>query len=259
MPALRTVLYALLILSVGAAAFFGVSRWRDQQMFREVIAANIEAPRETGAFVEELNSWVYNKEGFAQCQARYVWDPLGATPAQIFAEGGDCADKSRLLSAMLESVGISSTLVMLQPCRECAPTHTIVNAYLDGDRIAADPVYDLVFPDPGGGYYGVAEVRDEPDILQRRLAELQHLRGPDDKINFHDPDEMKYGFPKTVNWDRDPVFRTAGAALATVTDEPFLVRRPHLLEDPKLILMWASLGLAAACGILLLLIRWRAR
>lgn len=259
MRVLRLVLSLFVVLFLGAAGYFGVSRWQDQQMFREVIAENVAAPTDTAAFVQELNSWVYHKEGFEQCQARYVWAPLGPTPAQVFDAGGDCADKSRLLSAMLGSVGIPSTLVMLHPCRDCAPTHTIVNAYVAGDSIAADPVYDLVFPDPSGGYYGVQEVRDDPQILLQRLTELKQLRGPRDKIRFHADNEMKYGFPKTVNWDRDPVFRTAGAALASITDEPFLITRPRLMEDPKLFLAWASLGFAAACAILLLLIRRRPR
>ncbi|MEE4349829.1 MAG: hypothetical protein V2J26_06330 [Pacificimonas sp.] len=257
---LRLLIAAIMVGALAASLFFGFSRWQDQEVYREVIATEIAEPVGTGAFVEALNRWVYNKEGFAQCQARYVWDPLGSTTMQIFELGGDCSDKSRLLAAMLKSVGMESTLVMLQPCRDCASTHTVVNAETaDGDLVSADPVYDLVFPDPGGGYYGVAEVRDDPSILERRLAELSIERGPADKINFHDPDEMKYGFPKTVNWDRDGLFRTAGAGVAMLTDEPFLVQRPHFFEDPKLFLTMASLGLAALCGILLVLFPARRR
>ncbi|MBZ6379286.1 hypothetical protein B5C34_08555 [Pacificimonas flava] len=260
MPALRALLLFLIAAGVAGAAFFGLSRWNDQQAFRSVIRTEMTEPVGTGAFVEDLNHWVYNKEGFAQCQDRYVWDPLGATPMQIFEAGGDCADKSRLLSAMLASVGMDSTLVMLQPCRSCAPTHTIVNAELSGgDLMAADPVYDLVFPDPAGGYFGVAEVRDRPAILAARLEQLKRQRGPEDKINFHSEDEMKYGFPKTINWDRDPAFRTAGGLVGAVTDEPFLVQRPHFFEDPKLFLTLFFLGIAAASSVLLLLIDWRRR
>ena len=253
--ALRLFLIALVAAGLIAAGYFGFSRWQDQEVFRDTIAANVVEEPGTGAFVEELNSWVYNKEGFAQCQARYVWDPLGATPMQIYEEGGDCADKSRLLSAMLDSVDMDSTLVMLQPCRTCPATHTIVNAETEtGDLVAADPVYDLVWPDEAGGYYGVAEIRDEPALLERRLTELKRLRGPEDKINFHSEDEMKYGFPKTVNWDRDPVFRAAGAVVGNLTDEPYLVDRPRLFEDPKLFLMWGGArpgggrGDSAVCG-----------
>lgn len=251
MPLIRAVLALFIAIGLAAGLFFARERQEDQNMFRGVIAANIDAPRGTGAFVEELNSWVYNKEGFAKCGARYVWAPLGPTPMQVFEEGGDCSDKSRLLSAMLDAVDIDSTLVMLQPCRTCASTHTIVNAYVAGDTVAADPVYDIVWPDSAGGYYGVAEIRDQPALLQNRLAELKRQRPIPDKINYHSEDEMKYGFPKTVNWDRDPVFRTMGTAVSWFTDEPYLIDRPRLFEDPKLFLSWAGFGLAALAGVLL--------
>ncbi|MGB3722975.1 MAG: hypothetical protein WA979_09180 [Pacificimonas sp.] len=257
MKMFRIILLFMATLGLAMALFFGISRHQDQSLFRDTITANITAPMGTGAFVEELNSWVYSKEGFAQCKARYVWDPLGATPMQIYEAGGDCSDKSRLLSAMLDSVDMDSTLVMLQPCRTCAATHTIVNAEAGGDIVAADPVYDMVWPDPAGGYYGVAEIRDDNDILMERLEALKRERPVPDKINFHSPDEMKYGFPKTVNWDRDGLFQLIGGAVARLTDEPYLIDRPRIFEDPKLFLMWAGLGLASFSGILLILFRRR--
>ena len=258
MTIFRYILLALVALCLAAAAWFGYSRWQDQEAFRDVIRTAIISEPGTGPFVEELNEWVYRKEGFAQCQARYVLPPLGPTPMQIFREGGDCSDKSRLLSAMLDSVDMDSTLVMLQPCQDCASTHTVVNAYADdGDVIVADPVYDIVFPDPQGGYYGVAEIRDQPDVLAERLALLKRLRGPYDKIQKHSRDEMKYGFPKTINWDRDPVFRTAGSLVASFTDEPYLVQRPRIMEDPKLFLTIMSLALAAFFALVLFFVRRR--
>ena len=242
MSILKSVFLALLLLSIACAAFFTIS-WRlDQNFFKSVIAAEIHSSIGTGTFIEELNRFVYRKEGFEQCSASYVWEPLGPTERQVYNEGGDCADKSRLLSAMLRSVRMDSTLVMLQPCRSCPPTHTIVEATTyGGDRVAADPVYDIVWPDPSGGYYGVAEIRDEPLILTERLSDLKRLRGPEDKINFHSRDEMKYGFPKTINWDRDLIFAALGAAFGTFVEEPFLITRPHMFESPKLFLATVSL------------------
>ncbi len=257
MKVFRLVLLTMAALGLAIALFFGLSRYQDQNVFRDTIAANISAPVGTGKFVEQLNTWVYNKEGFAQCTARYVWDPLGATPMQIYEAGGDCSDKSRLLSAMLDSVGMDSTLVMLQPCRTCASTHTIVNAQVDGDVVAADPVYDMVWPDPRGGYYDVADIRDDNAILMDRLEELKRQRPLPDKIHFHSPDEMKYGFPKTINWDRDGLFSALGGIVGQFTDEPYLVQRPRIFEDPKLFLMWAGLGIASLAGILLILFRRR--
>jgi|TARA_R100000501_G_scaffold13654_3_gene24905 disulfide bond formation protein DsbB len=259
MRALKFLLIAILVVGLAVGAWFGWQRHQEQALFRETIAANITAPTGTGLFVEQLNHWVYNKEGFEQCQARYVWSPLGATPLQIYQQGGDCSDKSRLLSAMLDSVGMDSTLVMLSPCRTCASTHTIVNAEVKGDVVAADPVYDIVWPDPAGGYRGVAEIRDDPAILAERLAELKRLRPLPDKIHFHSPDEMKYGFPKTVNWDRDAVFAGIGGIVGQFTDEPYLVQRPRIFEDPKLFLMWVGLVPAGVAAILLVLLRRRLR
>ena len=123
--------------------------------------------------------------------------------------------------------------------------------------VAADPVYDIVWPDPAGGYYGVAEIRDDPELLADRLAELKRQRPVPDKINYHSSDEMKYGFPKTVNWDRDANFQRLGGFVGTLTDEPYLIDRPRIFEDPKLFLMWAGLLVAGGAGILLVLFRRR--
>jgi hypothetical protein len=251
------LLLLLTFLSLCCAAALSISRSRDTAVFRDVIAREIEAPVGTGQFVAELTAWVYAKEGFAKNHSHFLWPALGATPMQIFQEGGDCADKSRLLSAMLGAAGIESSLVMLQPCQSCEPTHTVVHAYVNGDTVLADPVYNVVWPDDAGGYLDARDLSRNPDELADRLAELRHKRGPKDKINFYSSDEMQYAFPKTINWDASPILSLAGDAVGLFVDDKYLVFRPRFLEDPKLFLKLAALGAAAFFALLLALLRMR--
>lgn len=208
----------------------------------------------TGQDIERLNELIYSTGGFAKNENYFFLPSLGPTPLQIMQTGGDCADKSRLLAAILDEMNIPATLVMLAPCDSCPFGHTVVEAQTKDGAIVVDPVYNISFPSPDGRYHGIQNLRDNSSILQARLDELILQRGPDDKIAFYrlGADGMHYSYPVTVNWEKNSLTQFIGSLLANYVEEPSLVYRPRWLEDPKLLIA-GLLGIIFLCSLGLLL------
>lgn len=251
------LIYFLLIASIAAffcAALLFISIKLDQRILDRAIAGQINAKPGSGELVEELNHWVYNNQGFAKNKGYFFFRRLGPTPIHVLQSGGDCSDKSRLLAALLKRFGMDSTLVMLHACDGCKATHTIVEARYEGGRMAADPVFDIVFPARNGRFYGVKNLKENSSILISRLDELTARRGSDSKIAFYKRDSESYSWPKTINWEKNSILQKVAAMIERRGIDPFLVRRPHFLEDPKLFLMYVSMFLGAGtAGVALLL------
>lgn len=249
--------YFFLIFSLAAficAGLMSISIKRDQRILDRAITGQVNAKPGSGELVEELNHWVYSNQGFAKNKGYFIFRKLGPTPVQVLQSGGDCSDKSRLLAALLKRSGMDATLVMLHACKGCKATHTIVETRYEGGRMAADPVFDIVFPAGNGRYLGVAELRQNPSILAARLDELTARRGPDSKTAFYKRDSESYSWPKTINWEKNRVMQKVAAMIDKRGQDPFLVMRPHFLEDPKLFLMYALLFLGVATGGVALLL-----
>jgi transglutaminase-like putative cysteine protease len=60
------------------------------------------------ARIRAVNDWVYHNKGFDKNDQYFVVSALGPTPIQVMAQGGYCAEKSRLVAAMLDSIGIDA-------------------------------------------------------------------------------------------------------------------------------------------------------
>lgn len=242
---LQLILATVTLLFAFSGIFFTVSRHNDMNSLREIIRNDIKGEPGTGEFVEELTQWIYFNKGFAKNKQYYFWSKLGPTPGQIIDTGGDCADKSRLLAAMLKSVDMNSTLVMLYGYDNCDATHTVVEANYGNNLMAADPVYNMVFPKGNGQYWGIKDLRDKPFLLTGRLDQLKKEKGERNKIAFYKRDIETYSWIKTINWDSSVLTRLAGRIVAFFSAEPFLVRRPHFLEDPKLFISIIFFGFGA--------------
>lgn len=243
--------YFFMFISLAAfasAALLLISIKMDEKILDQAIADQLVSPPNTGAFVEELNHWVYNNEGFAKNNGYFLIKKLGATPVQVLEAGGDCTDKSRLLAALLKRFGMESTLVMLDACEGCAATHTIVEARYEGGRMAADPVFDIVFPAGNGRFYGVKELRQNPSIVISRLNELVNQRGSNSKVAFYKRETESYNWPNTINWEKNRVLQKMAILIKKIGYDPSLIMRPHFMEDPKLFLLYLSLFLGVATG-----------
>jgi hypothetical protein len=201
--------------------------------------------------VARLTRWVFHNQGFSENHRFFVWPRLRATPVQVLETGGDCADKSRLLAAMLRRIGIPATMVMCFDPRTRQPVHTVVEAAIGpGEYMVADPVYDLVFPRPTGGYFGLSDLRRDPEILQHRVAELIRERPRNAPIRSYRREVSVYGLASTFNWNKNILTRVALAVIQPFYgDGVYRLPRPAVLEEPQLALatLLSLVAVGAAC------------
>ncbi len=196
------------------------------------------------ARIRIINDWVYHNHGFGKNNQFFVVPALGPTPVQVLETGGDCGDKSRLVSAMLRELGIQSGLVMIFSCRDCMPIHTLVEARYEGGRMVVDPIWDIDYPAADGRFLGVRDLAGT-SLGRDRLAQLQLQRGTADKIRWMPENEATFDFAKPLNWDKNLVTRFAAYGLSLLGYDPGQLFRPQFLEDPKLALTLALLAVAA--------------
>lgn len=246
------------VCGIASASFLAGSEYLDRQTLRTIalqVTQGIESP---GKKVSALNEWVYQNQGFAKNRRGLPgFSRLGPTPMQVLEHGGDCADKSRLLSAMMETLGMQSSLAMLYPCLDCPPVHTVVVADIGEVRTLADPVFNITFPRPDQGFYSVEELVNDPSLLHNRLQELRLDRGPKDKILYYRESNHRYDYLTTINWRANFLTRSAGNVLRSLGIEARYAPRPMWLENPKRALAILSLMVAAAGAIFWLIVRSR--
>jgi hypothetical protein len=250
---LQKIVLLLSFLSWVGVLFFFISSSLDHRKLDQAIRGQINTSLSKEAQVAALNTWTYYNRGFAKNRDFYIFKNLGPTPVQVLKDGGDCADKSRLLSSLLTQIGIDSTLVMLYD-NKGNPTHTVVEARLGNNRMVADPVFNLVFPIGNGKHYGIEDLKNDPDILINRILKLGKLDGKNSKVTFYQTASENYSWPKTINWDKNPILKKIAALIRLTGTDPYLIRRPHFLEDPKSFLMYISLLLGLSFGCLFLVL-----
>jgi hypothetical protein len=199
------------------------------------------------------NRWVYRNKGFGKNPHVFVSRRLGPTATHVLDLGGDCADKSRLTMALLDRAGVPSTLAMLYGSADGPPTHVIVEARYEHGRMAVDPVFDIDFPADATGerYFGIKELRADPKILVDRVRELSEQRGAsDDKVSYYKLATEHYSHARTMNLDKNALTRAVAALLERLGQDPTLVPRPVVLEDPiRLCAMGATIAGSAAVTI----------
>lgn len=261
MRLLRGVTGLLVVLLLGLAVVSGAAYRRDQA----TLAAHAEALTRTATAADDkalaLLHFVYGQHGFAKNKGYYMLPQLGPTPLEVYERGGDCADKSRLLSAMLREVGLPSTLAMCFD-HEGRPTHTVVDAVLpDGQHMLLDPIWDLHFPrEAPHQYYSLLDLRRRPELLFERLAVVTASAADDAKIRRYNRAHDIYDHATTLNWEKSWMMRTIrDVYFGDEGDAVHAVPRPLWLEEPKVFVAYAAAG--AALGVLGLwgLIEWVVR
>ncbi len=100
----------MLIIFTGAIPFacaIGLCfTWRADNALLRTQAMAITAHLDTdSARIRAVNDWVYHNQGFDKNHHYFLVPALGPTPVQVIQHGGDCADKSRLVAAMLNNLG----------------------------------------------------------------------------------------------------------------------------------------------------------
>ena len=227
----NTLIFLALIFFVAAQLTY-MSYKKDMLLLKSIVYTHI-SPQYSPTLFESANHWVYQNQGFKKNHDFFLLPALGPTPIQVLEKGGDCADKSRLLMILLESVGIDSSLVMLYGADGQTATHTILEVRDAQIKAIADPVFDIVFPKPNNSYYGLQELRKNPVILPNRLDELVKIRGDKNKVAFYKRADETYQFATTVNWNKNALLRYVASSLEKMGIDANTVRRPHFLDDPK--------------------------
>jgi len=205
-----------------------------------------------------LLDWVFHNRGFHENDRYFLLPQLRATPMQVVEGGGDCADKSRLLSSLLREVGIASTMLMCFDPRTGAPTHTVVEAKIeDNSFMVVDPVYRLWFPRPDGqGYYDLPALRRDPRILNSRLDDLLAVAAPRNPLHSYNRRSAVYDRATAINWNKNAVTRFLHDRIRAVKgDAVHRIPRPILLEEPKLFVAFALIVLGSVCCASALAIR----
>jgi len=233
-----------------AAAIICFAAYRvDSYILRTVaktLTASLASPDEKAL---ALNHWIHAHLPTARNRGYFGWSRLRATPVQVLDGGGDCADKSRLLSTMLRNIGIPATMAMLFDPKTGDSTHTVVEARIGKPEfMVLDPSFDLSFPnETHDGYLGLLDLRRDPGALHRRLAELQLTHAWPALCYFYPESYAPYDRASTVNWNKNALTRWLGGALfAWAGDDMYHWSRPVASEEPKLLVGLISLAIAGA-------------
>jgi hypothetical protein len=239
---LITILGAVLaVIQLAAALGIYVSWEQDNSVLRQQALEITRGLRNDAERALAVNNWVYHNKGFERNRSYFLLPQLGPTPLQVFESGGFCADKSRLVAAMLNELGIRAGLFMLSPCAECVPKHTVVEAVYEQGRMVIDPIWNLHYQD-GNKLLGVAELagRDRARQYVQQLRQIEHI--PHDAViekiqRMSEEDahsNFTFDFAKSMNWDRNWATEAAAVILQAAGISPENMMRPRLLEDPKL-------------------------
>ena len=193
--------------------------------------------------VESLKGLPVKDFSALQEDSRYFLLPifsfLRPMPRQVMEQGGDCADRSRLVIRMLRLHGIEASKWALYT-KEMKSVHAVVELEAEAGKMVADPLYGVWFPRPGGGYYDIKELRQSPSILQVRIQTLlrEGVRPGSSDLKSYPIDEYTYQYAKSINWEKWavtwPLYKTLIIIMGPSVDN---FQRPMLVEAPQLMVV----------------------
>lgn len=199
----------------------------------EEIVADIQEPAQK---VLRLNSWVSRHLTTARNNGYFFVARLRATPLQVLQGGGDCADKARLLAAMLREIDIPASMALCFNPQTGQPSHTVVESQPEpGSHMLVDPAYELYYPKPDGqGYYGLLELRKHPERLQERLTYVWETVPRFRPLHWYQPQIASFIGLSTINWRRNRITSLARDLLfLAIGPNVYRLPRPLFLEEPK--------------------------
>ncbi len=235
--ATRIILWVVVFCGLtGSVAAFVCYR-RDDGHLRVAAHSVLDDERSAEDRALTLMYWVHHHTTTAKSNEYFVIPALGAPPMQVLEHGGDCTDRSRLLTALLHAMNIPATMALCFNKETGRPSHTVVEAQVGPDAyMVLDPTYKLWFPKPdASGYYGLLDLRRDPDILDRRVderwAEIPRYR----PIHWYNRKRAAYDQASTFNWNRNAITRIAHDLLwIWMQDDLYRIRRPLIIESPQL-------------------------
>lgn len=229
---------------------------RDQRAIGRATRCLVAPDQPADLKVVTLTEWVYASTRSTRNDRTFVLPGMRATAWQILVGGGDCADKARLLVAMLASLGIPASPVMLFDPATGLPSHTVVEAeYAPGLRMVVDPSFNLVFPRTEGGYHDLLSLRADPHAAEDRVRQTRAVAPWPAKVMFYRMDTAGYDGASTIHWNRNLLTRLCFATLHPfLTDRVYQLRRPALAENPAKLCGVLAMAAGAVLAIALRLI-----
>ena len=216
--------------------------------------------------VESLKGLPVKDFSAMQQDSRYFLLPifsfLRPMPRQVMEQGGDCADRSRLVIRMLRLHGISASKWALYT-KEMKSVHAVVELEAEAGKMVADPLYGLWFPRPDGGYYDIKELRQSSSILQGRIQTLlrEGVRPGSSNLKSYPIDEYTYQYAKSINWEKWVVTLPLYKALSIIIGPSIEnLQRPVFVEAPQLmVVMMAALLQGGVLAAYVLAVKTRKR
>ncbi len=186
---------------------------------------------------------------------------LRATPRQIAERGGDCSDRSRLIVNLLHTREIhAAKWALYSP--QMHPVHAVVEVETERGKMVVDPLFGVWFPRPDGGFYGIEDLRKNPQILRDRVQYFQQrgIRPGRDNIAAYPLDLFVYDQARTFNWEKSSALHWIYQALHRLIGERANhVLRPRWLEVPSLFL-FSTVTMLQLCVLAIgIVVAWRAR
>ena len=193
--------------------------------------------------VESLKGLPVKDFSALQQDSRYFLLPifsfLRPMPRQVMEQGGDCADRSRLVIRMLRLHGIGASKWALYT-KEMKSVHAVVELEAETGKMVADPDFGLWFPRSSGGYYGIRELRQSPNILRDRVqsfVEQGKRPGAVDLLKYP-LNDYTYEYAKSINWEKWavtwPLYKALSIILGPSIDN---LQRPAFVEAPQLMVV----------------------
>lgn len=188
-----------------------------------------------------------------------LFRPLRPAPWQVIEKGGDCADRSRAVIALLRLRGIHASKWALYDAHG-ESVHAVLEADVESGKMVVDPLFGLWFPRPQGGYYDIGALRQNSKIIAQRIAELraQGVQPGTDRLDFYPLNRYVYTHARTINWDKNVILRFLYALLHRILGERAdSLARPAFAEEPPLMVIYGSATLEVAVLFAWLLVERR--
>ena len=191
-----------------------------------------------------------------------IFSFLLPTPRQVIEQGGDCGDVSRLVIRLLRQHGIKASKWALYT-QKMKSVHAVVEVEAETGKMVVDPLFDLWFPRPDGGYYGIRELRQSPSILQDRVQSLlqEGVQTRSSDLRSYPLDVYTYQYAKSINWEKwvgmSLAYESIEQVMGSAIDD---LERPTFVESPQLIVaIMAGAIQVGLVGLYLVGIRMRRR
>ena len=177
-----------------------------------------------------------------------IFSFLRPMPRQVMEQGGDCADRSRLVIRMLRLHGIEASKWALYT-QEMKSVHAVVELEAELERWSRTPDFGLWFPRSNGGYYSIRDLRQSPKILRDRIQSLveQGKRPGASDLRKYPLNDYSYEYAKTINWEKWavtwPLYKILRVTMGTSVDN---LQRPAFVEAPQLMVVIIAAVLQAS-------------